>query len=146
MKQVISIALLMSIFIAILGLDVGIHKCGGELKSVAFFGPATPCAHAVAADSQKDLPPCHRHLFKDSEESDSKGCCEDEYHDLQVLEIEVIPDHSQWSAFNDMEFATWDVEITDPEFTFQYVTPEYLNYKPPLISGVTYKLIQVFLI
>lgn len=145
-KHVLSISLIVSILSGILGLEVGIHRCGGELKSMALFKPATPCAHAEASENQENLPSCHRHLFAEDKKDNAKGCCEDEYHELEILEIEVIHDSSQWVALSDIDLPIWIKNTTQPAFFFQYITPEYLNYKPPLISASLHKLIQVYLI
>lgn len=145
LKQIVSISLIITMFGAIMGVDVGIHKCGGEVVAVALYSAAEPCAHATAKEAKKDLPACHRHLSEEKEDSD-KGCCEDEYFDQEVLEIEVIHDNSQWSALVDIDFSAELLIVKETLVQIELDTPHYLFYKPPLIESNLLVLQQAFLI
>ncbi len=120
----------------------GVHFCGGELKSMALFGKAQPCAHA--AHDGEDVPACHS---SKSEESDSKGCCDDREYLMEALDITTTVDQ-YWNGFNTqlqiivpplVELGSW--AQVEPK-----VDPAYLNYKPPLIRRNIPVLIQSFLI
>lgn len=143
MKWLTSISLIAILLFSSTGLQIGIHKCGGHIKDVALFKPAQPCAHASAASDQEELPPCHRHLFGDDD--NGKGCCEDEYHEVDILDIEVIPEQSDWNVLtNDFQFIQTFILADAVIIPVHLSIAEYLNFKPPLIEGSLNVLFQVF--
>ncbi len=145
MKASISISLQACIVDSLLGMDIDMHRSGGEIKDIALYGSATPCIHAGSHEPGADLPPCHRNMDYEDEDA-NKGCCEDEYHDQNILEIEVIPDNSQWTAMVQFDVLAI-VPVSDIPFEdFEYINPDYLNYKPPLIESDLLIIKQVFII
>lgn len=124
-----------------MNLQVGAHFCGGDLKSVALFGKAEPCAHA---SHDNEVPACHS---SKKEDGDTKGCCDDEEYALEALDISTTIDHyvvQLDAGINGIvpPAIGYNEAIVDLNRT----TPAYLNYKPPLIRRDIPVLIQSFLI
>ena len=121
---------------------LGAHYCGGELKSVALYGKAKPCAHA--AHDKKDVPPCHS---SKSEKDDAKGCCDDDEYLMDALDITTTVDQ-YWSGFAPVAHGMVPPVVERSAYALgePHVDPAYLNYKPPLIRRDIPVLIQTFLI
>src|SRR5687767_4961192 len=62
-RQILSIFFSALVFISSSSYSIGMHRCGGEVRDVAFLSQADACGH-------QQLPPCHRKLMS--------GCCSDE--------------------------------------------------------------------
>lgn len=116
------------------------HYCGGELKSVAFFGQAEPC-HA-----DKEAKSCPFHPTSDKEQPEKNDCCDDESEIIKLdEEIEIpqfdleLPEHQQLVA---VLLVTADLL----SFSSDKKTLHYLNYKPPLIVRNLPVSLQTFLL
>lgn len=122
--------------------QVGMHFCGGELKSTALFSKAKPCAHAT--NGKEEVPSCHS---SKSENDDSEGCCDDCEFSMEALDITTTVDQ-YWSGFTSVfqraipsvvDMGAWRERGPADDLA-------YLHYKPPLLKLDIPVLIQSFLI
>ena len=126
---------------------IDMHLCGGKLKSIAFFGDAEACEHAVKKSHRhvdEKVPECHKHLHAKKTED---GCCDDKEVVIEYLDITSISTSSyeilakQFSLFLKPHFP--NPEVVSSVFLKK---TKYLNYKPPLIFTDIPVFIQAFLI
>jgi hypothetical protein len=144
MGKLLSLALTFSLLFSTMQLQIGLHICGGALKSAALFGKAEPCSHAEKR--AKKAPSCHHHA-PNKEKEDSKGCCND--RDLSLWSInELFASSEVLIEFNTS--ANWVLPVLDaaksPLFLASLKNTSYRNYKPPLISQNFILAFQSFLI
>jgi len=142
MKKAFSFLLLFSLMASTMQLHVGTHFCGDDLKSLAFWGKATPCAHA--AKSNDHPPSCHS---SKSDDDYSKGCCNDKELDLWSIDIttSITEFNFDFSTFSDTylpPFINEQVQLISSSFQ----SPAYFKYKPPLIRQNLIVAFQSFLI
>ncbi len=143
MKPFISILIAFQVLLSSMSFSIGTHFCGGELKSLALFGEATPCNHSSKDGDMMASCPFHK---KENKE-DKKNCCEDEQFVVKGLDIDTPVnlfhiDLSPDSAFNLPNVFAY-VELFS---SHESAVDHYLNYKPPLLKPDIPVLNQSFLI
>jgi hypothetical protein len=99
---------------------VGMHRCGGAVKAIAFLDKADACGHKVP-------PPCHRHT--------KKSCCEDEQIVHHGLDFKSGEPTSIVPAFYSTEILYTSVVLAliIPDFTDN--PSWYFSYHPPAVSS-----------
>jgi len=130
------------------GISVDMHYCGGELKTVNFFGKAKSCHNEAAGI----ICPHHaKQNLVNGEKGNSvkkKNCCENKLQQFQA---------DQALAFVDADFVE-NEPVLDSNFMIAFVdvflkksvSPQLLSpnfhYQPPIILRDTYALFEVFLL
>ncbi|QNR23432.1 HYC_CC_PP family protein [Croceimicrobium hydrocarbonivorans] len=152
MKKWLAIVMLFSLFLSITGIDIGVHSCGGEIHSLAFYQKAEACEHVKPKiEEPKDCCSKEGHCkrkAKPSESKEEKGkCCDDELIDLEILEVELIQSSQDFVFQSDQTIHSSDsFELSIPLHSHQQKDPHYYQYKPPLIRVQHIIDYQVFLI
>lgn len=130
LRKISSIAFVFLVLFASTNFMVGIHLCGGEIQSVAFFGNAEGC------EQEQNTPPCHRVM--------AMGCCENEtiIHQAEAFKGDV----TQIS----LPVPT-SVDVAQPPVLIADVLPanagtRYYRYDPPLRTHDITVALHVFLI
>ncbi|NOQ70395.1 MAG: hypothetical protein GQ574_00210 [Crocinitomix sp.] len=133
------------------GFSLDVHFCGDEVKSVGLFN-ATPCDMEESMNQSQDLsnlPPCHRKMILDAENSTPKNglnqrpCCHNETFDFEVssdvepLLIQKV-DLTQVNAV--IVYAAINFNLFQRKVELEF----YENYRPPLIDADISVLHQVF--
>ncbi len=131
LRSILSLAFAFLVLFSSTSFMVGIHRCGGQVQSLALFSKAAGC------EKEQKLPPCHRH--------ESPPCCQD---------ITVIHEHQDFKG----EITQFDlsaslvVEMVQPFVVLDEVIPTATkfaycpHYDPPLRSSDLTVSLQVFLI
>lgn len=145
------VALMMAflMFFSSAGFAMDMHYCGGELKSVSFFGKAKNC-HEMAGESDATMKNCphHKKMIADKKScSEDKNCCSnktlhfqsDQDHQLQTADFVVTKQLKQFVIAYVSVFLGGDFDLK------WEVTP-YAHYKPPLIRKDIPVLHQTFLL
>ncbi|MBL7847321.1 MAG: hypothetical protein JNL40_07625 [Cyclobacteriaceae bacterium] len=130
LRSILSLAFVLLVLFSSTSFMVGIHHCGGHVKSIALFDKAEACAQ------ERQMPPCHR--------MDTPPCCQD---------VTVIHEHQDFNT----QVSSWDFQaapIADaivPVILLDEVIPSvapYLPvaYNPPLPTADRVVALHVFLI
>lgn len=118
--------------------SVSLHICGGEVKSIAFFGRAQMC--------EEHAPDCDHDTSHSNHPSIGyKECCED---------ATVVLDAGKYSIKANETFTSQTLTAVlplmgDSKVKMSYmgvVRRHFLNYRPPLIKRDITLLVQTFLI
>ncbi|NRB47967.1 MAG: hypothetical protein HRU41_09875 [Saprospiraceae bacterium] len=141
LRQIVHIGLALLLFISTTGVVVNKHFCQNELKSVALFVKAKAC-HTKQV---KKPCPIHGYMMVDAEESDDKGCCDDETEIIKSEEDQIASTFLQEIALSPSLSANLLVvlQLERPQLDRQ--TIHYLNYKPPLLICEHPSELQIFL-
>ena len=125
------------------------HYCGGELKSISFFGKAKNC-HEIAKEDEaamKDCPHQKKMMTGKKDCSEAKNCCSnktvrlqsDQDHQLQTADFAVSKQLKQFVvAYVAVFFAD--------DFVLECEAANFAHYKPPLIPKDIPVLHQTFLL
>ncbi len=131
-RPILSIVLAMLVLLSSSSFIVGLHRCRGEIKSIALFSKAEAC------DMEKQIPPCHK--------PSSTPCCEDEalLHSGEEFQASI----ADLSLSPVLEF-----DIITPHVLIAEIIPvapdspaHFYNYDPPLRATDLTVSLQVFLI
>lgn len=124
-----------------MGVTVNKHFCQNELKSVALFVKAKAC------HNKKVKVPCpvHGFMMVEQEDSDDKGCCDDETEIIKNDEEQIAPTLSEEMLLSPALVATLFVALQMELPQLDQRTLHYLNYKPPLLICDHPRELQVFL-
>lgn len=136
-------------FFSSAGFAMDMHYCGGELKSISFFGKAKNC-HEIAKEDEaamKDCPHQKKMMTEKKDCSEAKNCCSnktvrlqsDQDHQLQTADFVVTKQLKQFVIAYVSVFLGGDFDLK------WEVTP-YAHYKPPLIRKDIPVLHQTFLL
>ena len=125
------------------------HYCGGELKSVSFFGKAKTC-HDLAAEFEKSTKSCPHHkkmVTKNEGCSEDKDCCSNKTVILQFEQDQKT------------QYVHYVVNKELKQFVIAYVSAflsdrydnkghaaNYILYRPPIIQEDIQVLYQTFLL
>lgn len=130
-RSILSLAFAFLVMVSSTSFMVGIHHCGGHVKSMALFTRAEACAN------EQKLPPCHR--------IDAQACCQDVtvVHEQQDFKGDVAQYEFSPSLIGD---------AVQPEVVLAEVIPAVADraydnvYHPPLLASDLTVTFQVFLI
>jgi len=145
------VALMMAflMFFSSAGFAMDMHYCGGELKSVSFFGKAKNC-HEMAGEDEAPMKNCphHKKMMADKKGcSEDKNCCSnktvhfqsDQDHQLKTADFVVSKQLKQFVIAYVSVFLGEDFDLKREVIAFAY-------YKPPLIPRDIPVLHQTFLL
>ncbi len=148
LARVLHIILSLLVFVSSSGFIINSHYCQNELKSQALFVQPITCHEAAKMPTH-----CPKHQkwvsckkkHKKGEQED-KNCCKtnaEYFHLEQDQQVQVI----EFQEFNNFvliatvfTFLHIDLPVVDT------TTPQYLNYKPPLIVCNFQTALQTFLL
>ena len=146
------VALMMAflMFFTSVGFAMDMHYCGGELKSVSFFGKAKTC-HDMAGDNETPMmKDCLHHKKMMAEKkgcSEERNCCSnktvhlqsDQNQEIQTNDFAVIKELKQFVIAYVAVFFLSD-------FNIESDSASYSQYKSPLILRDIPVLTQSFLL
>ena len=146
--RILSIFMAFLVLMTSVGISVDMHYCGGELKTVNFFGKAKSCHNEAAGIICPHHAKQHLADAKHTNSVTKKSCCENKLQHFQA---------DQDRGFADVDFVKSESSINqDYVFAFDatFIKKSVLNqrlksafhYQPPTISRDTYALFEVFLI
>lgn len=145
------IALMMAflMFFTSAGFTMDMHYCGGELKSVSFFGKAKTC-HDMVGENEAPLKNCPHHKKMMAEKkgcSEDKDCCSNKTVKLQSDQDQKIQtnDFVVNKQLKQFVIAYVAVFFAD-DFDLQREATTFTHYKPPLIPRDIPVLNQTFLL
>ncbi len=125
------------------------HYCGGELKSVSFFGKAKTC-HDMAGDNETSMKDCPHHKKMASEKkgcSEDKDCCSNKTVQLQSDQDQEVQTNNFVVSKQLKQFVIAYVAIFFVgDCDLQREAANYALYKPPLIRRDIPVLNQTFLL
>ncbi len=123
---------------------VDLHFCQGKLKSVSLLGEAKTCHEK----QDKVMVACPKHgtMMVDAATcgSDKNGCCQNKSLQIESNQDEVLPVSNKIAQVQLQNFAL-AYAATFYSYPSTSVTPDYQEYKPPLILRDIPVLIQCFL-
>lgn len=108
---------------------VGIHHCGGQVRSIALFDKAEPC------EMERQVPPCHRIA--------TGSCCQDVTVVHENEDFNSFPSFELSPSFSDDALATTILLAEIVPVTAPTVLPVY---HPPVLLVDRPAALQVFLI
>ncbi|MEM6813813.1 MAG: hypothetical protein AAF600_05415 [Bacteroidota bacterium] len=127
LKNILHYFLALVLLAATTGVTLNKHYCMGRLKSISVLQEAKSCL----ADHGRVCP---------------KNCCEFEQEEYKVEDLNKVNHNYDFNPdvhlISSAEFAI----ILDTLFTPDTSTPDYLNYKPPLIEQNIPVQVQSFLL
>ena len=134
-RPIVSFLLAGIVLLASVGVTLNLHLCGGKVQSIALFVKAQPCKEV-----QK---PCHgtEHHAK------KNGCCEEKSIVMKGKETNAevkaaTQINPAFSLISVILPVLYSVINTDASVS----TPQYAQYKPPLIERDITVFVQSFLI
>jgi hypothetical protein len=128
LRQTLSLAFATLVFISSSSFSFGMHRCGGEVRDVAFLSQADGCGH-------QQLPPCHRKIMA--------GCCADEKLSYEGQGFDV----SQTLTFISLDaghFTQPAISIAEIITNINSNHSSFTYYDPPLRSSDHIIINQVF--
>jgi len=146
--RITALTLAFMMFVTSSGLSLDMHFCNQQLKSLSLFGEAKAC-HDVK-DSDGKMKNCPFHQMDGASKSNGltkKDCCNNK--SMQFGSVDDIANQKHEVVVNtdllhDFLVAFVHVYLTDSKIQFE--TPEYTQYKPPLITRDIPVLVESFLI
>lgn len=136
-------------FFTSVGLTMDMHYCGGELKSVSFFGKAKTC-HDMAGKSEtptKDCPHQKKMAAEKKGCSEDKGCCSNKTVQLQSDQDQKVQTNDFVVSKQLKQFVIAYVAVFFAnDFGLQREVANFSHYKPPLIQRDIPVLNQTFLL
>jgi len=144
------IALMMAflMFFTSAGFTMDMHYCGGELKSVSFFGKAKTC-HEMTGENKTPMKDCPHHKKMAAKKkgcSEDKDCCSNknvQLHDQdQKVQTNDFVVSKQLKQFVIAYVAIFFID----DFDLQREATTFALYKPPLIPRDIPVLNQTFLL
>lgn len=145
------IALMMAflMFFTSAGIAMDMHYCGGELKSVSFFGKAKTC-HDIAGENETPMKDCPHHKKMMAEKkacSEDKDCCSNETLVLQSDQDQKVQTNNFVVSKQLKQFVVaYVVVFLANDFDLQREVANFALYKPPLIQRDIPVLNQSFLL
>jgi hypothetical protein len=147
--HLIALTMAFLMFFTSAGLAIDMHYCGGELKSISFFGKAKTC-HDMAGENEAPMKNCPHHKKMMAEKtscSEDKDCCSnktvllqsDQDQKIQTTDFVISKEFKQFLIAYVLVFCMND-------FDFKRESANFAHYKPPLIQRDISVLNQVFLL
>jgi hypothetical protein len=110
-----------------IGINIDIHYCKGEIKSISFLGQAKSC-HDIADTNKNSSCPHHQNSNPDG--SDEKDCCKNKSHYIQLDQDKLLS-----NIEIDLKFQEEETSIMAPEKSCWAETiiqvQKFELYKPP---------------
>lgn len=142
MRKTLSILLAFQVLLSSMSFNLGMHFCGDRLQSFSLFDKATPCEHASSSESSS----CPFHPGMNTVKK-KKGCCDDKEVKIEGQDHETIVSTTTIDLIPDYKFLAAYALVFVQRFTeIEVVSPEFYNYKPPLIRLNIPVFLQTFLI
>ena len=134
--SIVSLFLASIVLIASIGVTINFHLCAGQVQSMALFIKATPC--------KMDLPKtCHN----EKHYSKRKGCCEDKSLILKGKDTNAeVKTATQLTPSFNLITVILPVLYSIIDLDSSVATPQYAQYKPPLLEQDITVLVHSFLI
>ncbi len=143
----LTMALLM--FFVSAGIAVDMHYCGGELKSVSFFGKAKTC-HDMVKKQPATMPNCPHHKKTSTKKpgcTEDKNCCSNKTLLLQSEgEQQLLSSDFVFSKRTKHFVAAFVQVFLANNYNKVNTSVSYTHHKPPLISRDISVLFQTFLL
>ncbi len=136
-------------FFSSAGFTMDMHYCGGELKSVSFFGKAKTCQD-MAGENETHMKDCLHHEKMKTEKkgcSEDKGCCSNKTVQLQSDQDQKVQTNDFVVNKQLKQFVIAYVALFfADDFDLQREATTFTHYKPPLIQRDIPVLNQTFLL
>lgn len=137
-------------FFTSVGFAMDMHYCGGQLKSVSFFGKAKTC-HDIAEESEtpmmKDCPHHKKMMAENKGCSEDKDCCSNKTVHLQSDQVQKNQTNDFVVSKELKQFAIAYVTVFfADDFNLEREAANFGHYKPPLIQRDIPVLNQTFLL
>jgi len=133
-RPIVSLFLAAIVLIASIGVTVNFHLCAGQVQSLALYIKAQPC--------KMDMPrTCQKH------EQKRKGCCEEQSLVLKGKETNAeVKTATQLTPSFNLIAIILPVLYSIIDLDSSVDTPQYAQYKPPLLEQDITVLVHSFLI
>lgn len=147
--RIIAVMMAFLMFFTSAGFTMDMHYCGGELKSVSFFGKAKTC-HDMAGENETPMKDCPHHKKMMAEKkgcSEDKDCCSNKTVQLQSDQDQKVQTNDFVVSKQLKQFVIAYVAVFfADDFDLQREATTFAHYKPPLIQRDIPVLNQTFLL
>ena len=131
------------VLVSSIGLNVDLHYCSGQLKSISFIGKAKSCHQKSMQDC-----PLHQKMMADEgvADFDAKNCCANKKVYLQPDFEKNAPAIDLLIPIEFQQLIPGFIAVFSIQPSVHHPVATYSDYRPPNISRAIYVLIQSFLI
>ncbi|NNE26898.1 MAG: hypothetical protein HKN09_08645 [Saprospiraceae bacterium] len=139
----VALAMAFMVMISTSGLSMDAHFCSGKVKRISFYTKAKTCKEVAASKKSCCSNKRSTQLNACSNGLHDKGCCSNEsirlsadFDFIKVIVADVV-----------VQFPSAILELFSKNLSLNfntYLNKKYLNFKPPLLQGISLSLLQVY--
>lgn len=144
-----AISLAFLIFSTSVGSTMSMHFCQGQLQHVSLFVKAKSCHQKTTSSHchhQPEKPPCHQVKKVCHQSMEKKNCCENKTVLLQLDPETNAPASISFDVGLVQFIVAFSHFLPFDRLDYTHITPDYQNYKPPLLDRDISVLVQSFLL